>query len=293
MNDLSSLYCFQAVYQSLSISKAALKLNLSKASVSKKILALEAELGGELFIRSTRQIVPTSEADRLISKVENLLGAMDEINGLFDDKHELKGKVRVTSGHSMATHFLGELLLDFQLKHPAIEIDFIVTDNVLDPIENDIDISLRVNPPEMSALIGKRVGAYQLHLVASADYLKKNPVKRIEDLAKHHFFAIEAHSVAEIEKSGKKISFYIKKNNLKCTDSAVVGRFIRNHRGIGIRANWDIKRDIESGILKEVLPSHKLKQSGDVWLLSHPSKLKNQRVNSLYQFLNDEIKKFL
>lgn len=290
MNDLSALLCFQAVYQLLSISKAAKKLNLSKASVSKKILALESELGGELFVRSTRQIVPTREAEILISKVENLLGTMSEIESLFDNKQVLKGKVRVTSGHSMATHFLGEVLLDFQLKNPAIEIDFLVTDNVLDPIENDIDISLRVNPPEMSSLIGKRVGAYQLHLVASPEYLKKNPVKKVEDLEKHPFFIINAHAQAQFEKNDKKITSYIKKNPFTCTDSAVVGKLLREHKGIGIRSNWDVKKDLENGALKEVLPSLKLKQSGGVWVLSHPSKLKNQRVSALFRFLEEELK---
>lgn len=285
MNDLSALLCFQTVYELLSISKAAKKLNLSKASVSKKLQSLEAELGGELFVRSTRQISPTKEADLLISKVDHLLDTMSEIENIFDDKHVLKGRIKITSGHSMATQFLGEALLTFQIKNPDVEIDFLVTDNVLDPIENDIDISLRVNPPETSSLIGKRLGAYQLHLVATADYLKKNPIRKLEDLSSHSFFGINAHLGAQFEKSGKKISYYTGKKSFNCTDSAVIGKLIRGHYGIGIRSNWDVKSDIKAGFLKEVLPSYKLKQNGDVWLLSHPTKLKNRRVSELYYFL--------
>lgn len=292
MTDLSSLQCFQAVYQCLSMSKAAKKLGLSKASVSKRILSLEADLGGELFLRTTRQMVPTKEADRLIQKVEALLGALDEIENLFDEQKELKGKIRVTAGHSMATKFFGDLLLDFQDKYPGIEIDFLVTDNILDPIENDIDISLRVNPSEISSLIGKKIGPYQLKLVANADYLKKKPVKKLEDLKKHQFFAMNAHLMAQFEESEKRISSFIEKNRFSCSDSAVIGKFIRDGKGIGIRSNWDIKEEVEKGTLKEILPSLKIKQGGEVWLLSHPSKLKNQRVSILFYYLEERLRNF-
>lgn len=290
MNDLSALRCFQAVYTTLNLSVAAKKLGLSKASVSKKIQGLEIDLGGPLFIRSTRQIVPTKEAEILFGKVDQLLSTLSEIETLFTEEQILKGKIRITSGHSMAQRFLGELLLDFQLEYPEVEIEFVVTDNVLDPIENNIDLSLRVNPPGSSPLVGKKVGAYQLHLVATPKYLRANPIKKVEDLSHHAFFAIEPHLQTVFENSGKKVTTLTQKRAYVCNDSIVIGKFIRDDKGIGIRSNWDIKKELKEGTLKEVLPQQNLKQSGDVWLLSHPSKLKVPRVNALFKFLEERLK---
>lgn len=290
MDDLSSLLCFQAVYQTLSISKAAKRMNLSKASVSKKIHALEIKLGSPLFVRNTRQIIPTKEAELLLDKTESIINSLNEIDSLFSKDSILKGKIRVTSNHSMTQKFFGNLLLNFQELYPDVTIELIATDNVLDPVENDIDISLRVNPPEQSPLIGKKVGNYQLHLVATPKYLKANPIRRMEELSSHPFMAIDAHFKARFEDSDKKINGLIKRRHFLCNDSVLVGQFIRESKGIGIRSNWDIKQALKDGQLKEILPSHPFRKSGDVWLLSHGSKLRIPRVNALFNYLEENLK---
>lgn len=292
MDDLSSLLCFQAVYQTLSISKAARRLNLSKASVSKKINALEIRLGSPLFVRNTRQIIPTKEAELLLEKTESIIFSLNEIDSLFSKDSMLKGKIRVTSSHSMTQRFFGDLLLSFQEMNPEISIELISTDNVLDPVENNIDLSLRVNPPEQSPLIGKRVGNYQLHLVATPKYLKANPIRRVEDLSSHPFFAIDAHFKSQFEGSEKMISSLIKRRHFLCNDSVLIGQFIREHKGIGIRSNWDVKTALKEGTLKEILPGHPLKKSGEVWLLSHSSKLRIPRVNALFNYLEEHLKNY-
>lgn len=292
MDDLSTLLCFQAVYQTLSISKAAKRLNLSKASVSKKIHTLETKLGCALFVRNTRQVIPTKEAELLLDKTENIMASLNEIDSLFNKESMLKGKIRVTSNHSMTQRFFGKLLLQFQEMNPDVSIELIATDNVLDPVENDIDISLRVNPSEQSPLIGKKVGSYQLHLVASPKYLKTHPIRKVEDLTTHPFMAIDAHYKAHFDGTDKKINALIKKRHFLCNDSVLIGQLIRDGQGIGIRSNWDIKQALKNGELKEILPSMPLKKSGDVWLLSHGSKLRIPRVNALFNYLKENLKTF-
>jgi LysR family transcriptional regulator, transcriptional activator for dmlA len=287
--NLSSLLCFKVLYQTLSFSRTGEKLNMSKASVSKKILSLEADLGGKLFIRSTRKISPTQEANLLFEKVDLIFSATEEINDIFNGSNALVGNLRITAPQSMAVAFLGEILLKFQKIHPGITVEIISTDNVLDVIENNIDLCLRINPPINSSLIGRRIGSYGLHLVATPGYLEKYPVRSIKDIKNHKFISIDSHFKEwniEIINSTLKRSF-------ASNDSLLVGHIIRSGLAIGLRSSWDIKSDLKQGRLVEVIPSHAVRNCGDVWLLSHPAKFKLSKVQALSSYLHEELKNFL
>jgi DNA-binding transcriptional LysR family regulator len=288
MKDLSLLLCFKVIYQTLNLSKAAEKLNLSKASVSKKLTALESELGGKLFTRSTRRINPTREADLLYDKVNLIFEATGDIASIFKESFQLKGKIRITAPQTMCISFLGKSLLGFQKKYPEISIELISTDSVLDVIEESIDLSLRVNPPKDSSLIGKKIGNYKVLLVATPAYLKKNPVKNLESLKYHSFMAIPSHLM----------DWKIKTNlpshhSFISNDSILVGNLIRSSFALGLRSKWDVKADLKNGKLIEILPSSATQDCGEVWLLSHSSKIKLARVHALFDYLVKDLEDIL
>jgi LysR family transcriptional regulator, transcriptional activator for dmlA len=288
MNDISLLLCFKVIYQTLNLSKAGEKLSLSKASISKKLIALEEELGGKLFIRSTRKVIPTPEADLLYEKVNFILEATGEIDSIFKESKRLKGKIRVTAPQTMCVSFLGDILLKFQEKFPEISIELISTNNVLDVIEENIDLSLRINPPQSSSLVGKKVGNYRLLLVATPACFKKNPLKDLASLKHHSFMATQTHLANwKIKMNPSAI------NSFMTNDSVLIGNFIRSGQFIGLRANWDIKADLKNGKLVEILPKSATQDCGEVWLLSHPSKIKTARVHALFDYLIKELESFL
>jgi DNA-binding transcriptional LysR family regulator len=287
--DLSLLLCFRVVYQTLSLTKAGEKLNLSKASVSKKLMALEDELGGKLFIRSTRKMSPTNEAHLLYEKVDLIFSATGEIDSLFKDNSSPKGIIKITAPQSMSVAFLGKIIIDFQNIHPEISVDLVSTNSVLDVVEDNIDLSLRVNPPQNSSLVGKKIGSYGLHLVATPEYIKKNPVKNLKDIKSHRFMAISAH----LKDWKAKIDVSSHQNSLNSNDSILVGHLIRQGLVLGLRSSWDVKSELRQGKLVEVLPTYSSQYCGDVWLLSHPAKAKLARVQALANFLQQELKNYL
>jgi DNA-binding transcriptional LysR family regulator len=159
---------------------------------------------------------------------------------------------------------------------------------VLDVIEDSIDLSLRVNPPKDSSLIGKKIGNYRLLLTATPAYLKKNPVKNLESLKNHPFMAISSHLM----------NWKIKLNwatplSFISNDSILIGNFIRSGLAIGLRSNWDVKADLKNGKLIEILPSSATQNCGEVWLLSHSSKIKLARVHALFDYLVKDLENIL
>jgi len=286
--ELSLFICFKAIYEQLNLTKAAEKLNISKASMSKNLMTLEDQLGGKLFIRSTRKISPTKEAEELYEKVDQIVSTVEDIESIFKDSKTLKGNIRITAPQSICVAFLGKLIIEFQNLNPNISVEILSTDSVLDIIDESIDLSLRINPPKNSTLVGKKVGSYGLHLVATPAYLKKNPIKKLEDINKHRFMAIRSHLndwKAELDSS-------FLSGQLVSNDSILVGQLIRSGVALGLRSSWDIKTDLSKNKLIEVLPSLARKHCGDVWLLSHPSKIRLARVQALNNFLHSKLKSY-
>jgi LysR family transcriptional activator of dmlA len=293
IDDVTNLRCFKLIYESRSLTKASQELGLSKAAVSKRLDSLETNLGYKLFFRNTRKISPSKEADSLILTVREILEKLDKL-GHSSSQKESVTRIRMTCISSMASSFLGMLLRDFQKTHPEFIIDLVVTDSILDPLENNIDLSIRINPPKNSPLIGRILGPFKLSFVASPDYLKKQKkLRSFEDLAKLEFISIDHHLNA-LNTFGKEWKTKVLANRRLITnDSQLVNQLLVSGEGVGLRANWDTKKLIHEKKLQFALAEDLIKPQGEVWILSSQERLKSAAVRKLYDFLIKEIPAYL
>jgi LysR family transcriptional regulator, transcriptional activator for dmlA len=294
IRDIDQLRCFNSIFETKSLTKTASRMNISKAAVTKRLASLEEQLGCKLFLRSTRQITPTSEGLDFYQRSKPLLDSISEFELVVSQESSLKGNIRITCPASMAQNFLGKELVHFQKKHAGINIELIVTDSILDLVEQNIDLAIRVNPSKNSQLVGKKLTDLSLKVVATPGYLKKKePIKKLEDLKKHLVYYSEAH---------KNISFHSTKMKLKdlafnrafvTNDSTLMTKLTLSGLGIGIRSSWDIKDSLKKGHLKEILPQSPLETLGEVWLLSSSGRMQTKRVRLLFDFLLERLPIFL
>lgn len=256
---------------------------LSKAALSKRLEALELDLGFKLFSRTTRSMLPTLEADRLFPEVQEIL---EKIQGLSSRLEKKTGKrtIRVTCISSMSQRFMGRMLLDFQKAHPLISIELIVTDSVLDFVENNIDLAIRVNPSKNSSLVGRRLGEYRLVAVAHKDYPLRKKIQDLNELIQHPLLVINAHMMV-LPKSVER--------TFTTNDSPLITQLLVDDVNIGIRSSWDVKEFVKEKKLKYVLPPDFIKPLGDIWLLSDAQKLKSDEVRKLNDYLFERISKLL
>ena len=97
--DLNLLAIFEAVARTASFSAAARELRLPKSSVSRGVARLEAELGVQLLMRTTRQVSVTSAGTALYDRTAPLLRSMTTALGeLPEQQEEPTGTLRVTAG---------------------------------------------------------------------------------------------------------------------------------------------------------------------------------------------------
>jgi DNA-binding transcriptional LysR family regulator len=283
INDLTTLTTFKTIYETRSLTKSSEIMALSKAALSKRLEALELDLGFKLFSRTTRSMAPTLEADRLFPEVQEIL---EKIQGLSSRLEKKTGKrtIRVTCISSMSQRFMGRMLLDFQKEHPLISIELIVTDSVLDFVENNIDLAIRVNPSKNSSLVGRKLGEYRLVAVANKDYPVRKKIQDLDELIQHPLLVISAHMMV-LPKSLER--------TFTTNDSPLITQLLVDDVNIGIRSSWDVKELVKEKKLKYVLPPDFIKPLGDIWLLSDVQKLKSEEVRKLNNYLFERISKLL
>lgn len=262
---------------------AAKKMGMSKAAMAKRLTLLEAEMGYSLFRRSTRKIVPTPEADRIYLEAQRLIDHVHEFEAAFGKDDTMKGLIRVTCSITMAQDFLALVLTNFQKKYPEVSIELLATDSMLDMIENNIDLAIRVNPAETSSQHGRKIGQHRMVMVASIEYLKNyKKIKTLEDLKNHQVQFISPHGELQFKANKIKIKSFFPARNFVTNDPGVLTRLALSGNCISIRPWWNVKDHVENKKLEMVLKNEQFNSMGDVWLLSSVGKLQTHRVRMLF-----------
>ncbi|MDM8349032.1 LysR family transcriptional regulator [Pseudomonas sp. sp1636] len=176
MDKLGALSMFVATAEQGSFSRAAEQLGKTPSALTKAVSHLEAELGAQLFERSTRRTALT-EAGRLYLEtarqvLQRLHDAGEEIGQL---KQGLHGSLRLTAPLAFGRAFLDRVCADFLAEHPQLSLRVDLCDAFVDLAEGGYDLALREGRSDLPGLIAKPLGHNRIVLCASPAYLAANP----------------------------------------------------------------------------------------------------------------------
>ena len=161
---------------------------LTASGVSRIVTRLESRLGTKLLHRTTRKLVLTQEGETFLAHARSILGAVEAAEAAVASAHgRPRGHLRLNTGTAFSRYKLARLLPEFSERYPEITIDLSVSDRRIDPIANQIDVTIRVGPLAHSELIAVRLGEVRRVIVASPRYLERHgkPV-RATDLLQHN-----------------------------------------------------------------------------------------------------------
>ncbi|MBC7714361.1 MAG: LysR family transcriptional regulator [Rhizobacter sp.] len=293
LKDINQIRSFIAIYQTRSLTLAAKKMGMSKAAMAKRLSVLEAEMGYSLFRRSTRKIVPTPEADRIFVEAQRLIDHVHEFEAAFGKDEAMKGLIRVTCSITMAQDFFAKVLNNFQAKYPEVIIELVATDSMLDMVENNIDLAIRVNPAVNSVQQGRKIGLHRVVMVASPEYLKKNKkIKVLDDLKNQRVLFTNSHGDYHFKNNKIKIKTFTRPRDFLTTDPGVLTRVALDGMSISVRPWWNVKDYIDKNQLELVLKNEMILPQGDVWLLSSVGKMQTHRVRILFDELVEVLKPY-
>ncbi|HCR94870.1 MAG: hypothetical protein CML50_20430 [Rhodobacteraceae bacterium] len=144
MSDRLQAYeIFAELMDRKSFSETSRALNVPQATVSKQIASLEAALGVQLFIRSTRRISPTSEAEELIPHVRHMLDARAEVVRVArGELPRISGNMRLAAPHSYGRRVLLPLLAEFMDQYPELVVDVALHRSPPDLLDAKLDLAI-------------------------------------------------------------------------------------------------------------------------------------------------------
>lgn len=187
MNRLDALQVFVKVAELASFSRAALALNMPRATVSKAVQQLEAQLGARLLQRTTRQVRLTQEGEAAYERGRQLLADMESLQSLFRrSPAALSGRLRMDMSSGVAREVVLPRLPEFLDAHPGLTVELSSTDRLVDVVREGFDCVVRAGGARDSSLVGRLLGGLPQHNYASPAYLARHGEPRsLDDLPRH------------------------------------------------------------------------------------------------------------
>src|SRR4029079_842384 len=150
---------FVRVVDAQGFSAAAPALGLTPSAVSKLVTRLEARLGVRLLQRTTRALSLTTEGEAFYASARRIVGEIAALEAeISDQRGTPHGLLRVTTSLAFATHFLAPVVGEFLERHPAIQLELMPTDRVLDMVEEGVDVAIRIGRLADSSFMARKIG---------------------------------------------------------------------------------------------------------------------------------------
>ncbi|MDE2617198.1 MAG: LysR family transcriptional regulator [Burkholderiales bacterium] len=187
MDQFKEIEAFVAVAQLGSFVKAADRLGISKAMVSRNVSELEARLGVRLMQRTTRRLALSDAGADYLQRCVQILGELHDANAAVSASAvQAQGLLKISAPLTFGIRHLAPLWGEFLRIHPRVELEVNLNDRVVDLIEEGYDLAVRIGQLGSSSLIARRIAGTRLVLCASPRYLQQAaPIQALDDIADH------------------------------------------------------------------------------------------------------------
>ena len=187
MDKLSSLRAFVKAVESGSFAEAGRQLRLSRSAISKYIGELEQSLGVQLIVRTTRHASPTETGQRYFERAVAILADLDAADQAVSQSQAApRGLLRVNAPMSFGTMRLGPVVADFMAHYPELQLQIVLSDDLLDPVQDGFDVTLRIAELESSSLVARRIMPVERVICASAAYLARHGTPGSPEALRRH-----------------------------------------------------------------------------------------------------------
>lgn len=185
--DLVDVLAFVRVVETGSFARAAERMALSKAVVSRRVARLEEGLGARLLTRTARGAQPTGVGQAYYERAAAILADLDAAQEVVAAAvTQVAGPIRLSAPLSFGISYLAPALADFASLHPAVELDIEFEDRNVDLVGGGYDLAVRIGRLADSALVARRIAPVRKCVVASPAYLAAHGrPERPADLAGH------------------------------------------------------------------------------------------------------------
>lgn len=285
------LNLFIQIVQHQGLAKASIKLNMSAATITRRLQKLEQQLKTQLIHRSARQFVLTSEGQNYYQTYAPLFEQLEASqNALINDSQETCGTLKVFTPTNISLGFLQPMWSDFIRRYPDIQLELQLNNQVENLLEAKADIALRIGPQSDAQLYQKKLGSLSTLFVASPNYLKqKGEPQILEDLNNHTLLATHTLPNWHLKQiSSGRVCEYHPKITTLTNDISLISHFVCDGLGISLLPINEARHHIASGAMVQILNDWKGPER-ELFAVWSTGRLLNARAKLLKQHMQDFI----
>jgi LysR family transcriptional activator of dmlA len=280
----SDLELILAIRAQGSLASAARSLDLAAPAVTKRLAALEANLGQRLFQRTTRRVSPTAEGETACARAEVLLQGFLALEAELKERQtEPTGLIRLAATFGFGRLWLGPALAEFQALHPKIDVQLQLTEQLPDLAQEGFDGAIwlwSVQGRQAAQWVTRRLARNQRVLVASPTYLQQHSQPTaVQDLQNHSCLIVRENGNASdgalsqrfdvwrLHQAADNTPIRVRvRGPLSSNSGELVRDWCLQGRGIMLRSLWDVAAQLQSGQLVRVLPQYSMPDADIHWL---------------------------
>ena len=255
MDRIELMRAFVRVVETGSLSRASRELRTTQPTVSKWMQRLEDSVGARLLQRNTRGTRLTEGGETYFEQARKIVADIDALE--LAVKHEgngVTGRLRLNFPLGLGAKHLSAIALEFQRQHEKLCLDVVLTDRLVDLVEDGVDLAVRLGGVFNPAVVAKALGSFSYLLVATPAYVAKHPkLRTVEDLGQHNFLAY-GYDTPEVFTTPRGEERVCVRSNLQLHDHFTLRTAILASHGVGRVARWLVHDDLEAGRLEVVLP---------------------------------------
>lgn len=263
---IADLRIFAAVASCETLSAAARLLSVAPMQISRRVAALEAELGVRLFHRSTRSVSLTAEGEALLPYATTMIEAEDGAkNTLSPSPATVTGVLRMTAPSIFGQSIVLPVLSRLMENHPELKVELDLSDRVVDIVAHGLDLALRLAPLEDSELIARKILPNPRIICASPEYLARHGrPETLADLQSHHCVLLQAIPrwplIVDGELKRQRVNGHLMTSSIDAVRTAAIQGL-----GLALLTYWDVFRQLHDGSLIEIHLQDAKMQELSIW----------------------------
>lgn len=293
-DEVSEVRLFAAIVSAGNLSAAARALETSPAAMSRRLGALEERLGVRLVTRTTRQFELTEEGSLYHDRCLGIIAELEEAEAeIVQGLDRPRGHLRVSAPLGWGRIMLSPLLARFNERYPDVELHLALADAVFDVVRDGLDVVIGVVPPAGADVVTSQLLQSRRLVIASPDYIARRGAPKSPD-------DLRGHDCIRLVIDGRQIDHWPFRDGdgartvrvtgtLTTTSSEVMQDWAMAGRGIGLKAEWDIKEQLADGRLVACLADYWCDEIG-----LHVSYANRRhlapRIRAFLDFLNAEMR---
>jgi LysR family transcriptional regulator, transcriptional activator for dmlA len=296
----ADLSFFASLVSSGSLSRAAREMNVTTAAVSRRLSQMEQRLKVTLLNRTTRRMSLTAEGETTLKHARSILAQFTDLQReLGASNQEPSGLLRVNATLGFGRSHIAPIVSQFAKQFPQVEVRLQLSADPPPLSEDTFDICIRFGAPPDARVIAKKLADNRRILCASPAYLAKHGEPRSPaDLAKHQVISIrqgeEAYGTLRLSstatKSKDKVQTIKTRGLLSTNDGSVAVAWGLAGHGIVLRAEWDVRKHLQSGKLIQVLPKFHAPDA-DIYAITLPQSHNTARVRKFVDLVQTTLAK--